>query len=86
MHTSAQASQEDRTSVMSKMKRSMTILAGRPISESGMTERSNKVRRNQCVVMSGALCGHCGISSHLVYHTYDLQDLTGKPNSAVAIV
>ncbi len=45
MHTSAQASQEDRTSVMSKMKRSMTILAGRPISESGMTERSNRVRR-----------------------------------------
>ena len=45
MHTSAQASQEDRTSVMFKMKRSMTILAGRPISESGMTERSNRVRR-----------------------------------------
>ncbi|KAL0039998.1 hypothetical protein WJX79_001782 [Trebouxia sp. C0005] len=42
MHTSAQTSQEDRTSVMSKMKRSMTILAGRPISESGMTERSSR--------------------------------------------
>lgn len=45
MHTSAQTSQEDRTSVMSKMKRSMTILAGRPISESGMTERSSRVRK-----------------------------------------
>ncbi|KAL0029403.1 hypothetical protein WJX77_004930 [Trebouxia sp. C0004] len=41
-HGSAQASQDDRTSVMSKMKRSMTILAGRPISESGMTDRSNR--------------------------------------------
>jgi len=50
MHANAQASQEDRTSVMSKMKRSMTILAGRPISESGMTERSNRVRKHPVLV------------------------------------
>ena len=67
MHTSAQASQEDRTSVMSKMKRSMTILAGRPISESGMTERSNRVKK-QLVASCVLLFLHCVISSHLVYH------------------
>ncbi|KAL3160440.1 hypothetical protein ABBQ32_010760 [Trebouxia sp. C0010 RCD-2024] len=41
-HPSGQASQEGGTSVMSKMKRSMTLLAGRPLSETGMTERSNR--------------------------------------------
>lgn len=43
MQTGTRGSQDGSPSVMSKMKRSMTILAGRPISESGMTERSNRV-------------------------------------------
>lgn len=38
-----QASQDGGPSVMSKMKRSMTLLAGRPVSEAGMTERSTRV-------------------------------------------
>ena len=42
-HPSGHASQDGGTSVMSKMKRSMTLLAGRPVSEAGMTERSNRV-------------------------------------------
>ncbi len=64
MHTSAQASQEDRTSVMSKMKRSMTILAGRPISESGMTERSNRVRKQPMLShVLHFLCALCDLKS-----------------------
>ena len=46
LHSAAQASQDGGISVMSKMKRSMTLLAGRPVSESGMTERSNRVRHH----------------------------------------
>ena len=43
LQTPGRASQDGSTSVMSKMKRSMTLLAGRPVSEAGMTERSNRV-------------------------------------------
>ena len=36
--------------------------------------------------MSCIFCVHCVISSHPVYHTYDLQGPTGKPSRAVDIV
>ena len=63
-HPSAHTSQEGGTSVMSKMKRSMTILAGRAVSESGMTERSTRVGR--CVVASHpCICADASMSQDL---------------------
>ena len=79
MHTSAQASQEDRTSVMSKMKRSMTILAGRPISESGMTERSNRVRKQ--LVASCSFCTVCQV----IWFTIPMICKTSQENLTVLL-